>query len=264
MTLICFGLNVLMHLPIVPHICVSKSDQHWFRQWLVAYSAPSHYLNQCWVIVNWTRGRNFSEILIKIQNIPFTKMHLKISSAKWRSFCPGGRSVNYPGPHVGPWWSLFTREVSVILGMRMITNQERRPWLSYSKQDWDCSFKSTNSAKCLVTICFSSASYEHTQGRSEETWGQAPHPHPNPTHPHPHSHPPTTPTPMSRSIIMMSPIKFELNQSLIYLTPYASEILAIVGSGNGLALIRRQSITWTNADLLSIGPSMIHFIENLL
>ena len=38
----------------MPHICVSESGQHWFRQWLVAYSAPSHYLNQCWVIVNWT------------------------------------------------------------------------------------------------------------------------------------------------------------------------------------------------------------------
>ena len=38
----------------MPHICVSELDQLWFRWWLVAYSAPSHYLNQCWVIVNWT------------------------------------------------------------------------------------------------------------------------------------------------------------------------------------------------------------------
>ena len=29
-------------------------SSHWFRYWLVAYLAPSHYLNQCWVIVNWT------------------------------------------------------------------------------------------------------------------------------------------------------------------------------------------------------------------
>ena len=39
--------------PPVLHIC-SESGQHWFRQWLVAYSVPGHYLNQCWVIVNWT------------------------------------------------------------------------------------------------------------------------------------------------------------------------------------------------------------------
>ena len=40
--------------PPMPRISVRESDQHWFRQWLGAYSAPSHYLNQCWVIVNWT------------------------------------------------------------------------------------------------------------------------------------------------------------------------------------------------------------------
>ena len=44
----------LTHLPLVPHIFVSELSPHWFRQWLVAYSAPSHYLNQYCVIVNWT------------------------------------------------------------------------------------------------------------------------------------------------------------------------------------------------------------------
>ena len=34
--------------------CISKQDQHWFRWWLVACSAPSHYLDYCWPIVNWT------------------------------------------------------------------------------------------------------------------------------------------------------------------------------------------------------------------
>ena len=32
----------------------TKLGQHWFRYWLVAYSAPSHYLNQCWFIATWT------------------------------------------------------------------------------------------------------------------------------------------------------------------------------------------------------------------
>ena len=35
-------------------------------------------------------GTKFSEILIKIQDFSFPKMHLKMSSAKWRPFCPGG------------------------------------------------------------------------------------------------------------------------------------------------------------------------------
>ena len=32
-------------------------------------------------------GTNFSEILIRIQTFSFKKMHLKMSSAKWRRFC---------------------------------------------------------------------------------------------------------------------------------------------------------------------------------
>ena len=56
---------------------------------LVAFSAPSNYQNQCWVIVNWTRRDklqwNFSQITIF-----FKKMHLKIPYAKWLTFCPGG------------------------------------------------------------------------------------------------------------------------------------------------------------------------------
>ena len=38
----------------MPHICISELGQHWFRYWLVACSVPSHYLNQNWLIVNWT------------------------------------------------------------------------------------------------------------------------------------------------------------------------------------------------------------------
>ena len=30
------------------------AQKMWFRKRLVTYLVPSHYLNQCWVIVNWT------------------------------------------------------------------------------------------------------------------------------------------------------------------------------------------------------------------
>ena len=42
-------------------------------------------------------GTNFSEILIKTQNFSFTKMHLKMLSAKWRPFCLGGEELTYYG-----------------------------------------------------------------------------------------------------------------------------------------------------------------------
>ena len=49
-------LKLLLQLisPLVPNICICESGQFWFKLWFVAYSAPSHYLNQYWVIVNWT------------------------------------------------------------------------------------------------------------------------------------------------------------------------------------------------------------------
>ena len=30
-----------------------QTNHRWFRQWLVAWPAPSHYINHCWNIVNW-------------------------------------------------------------------------------------------------------------------------------------------------------------------------------------------------------------------
>ena len=64
-----------------------RHKHHWFKQWLVAWTAPSHYLNQCWNIVNWTWGTNVHEILINIHTFSSKKMHLKASSAIRRPFC---------------------------------------------------------------------------------------------------------------------------------------------------------------------------------
>ena len=46
--------NLLTYWGRVTHACVIELGHHCFRQWLVAFSAPSHYLNQYWLIVNWT------------------------------------------------------------------------------------------------------------------------------------------------------------------------------------------------------------------
>ena len=60
-----------------------------------------------------TLGTNFSEILITIYTFSFTKMHLKLSSAKWWPFCPGGGWVGWGwgwgwvgsgGGGGGGWW----------------------------------------------------------------------------------------------------------------------------------------------------------------
>ena len=44
----------LIHWGWVTHIGVGRLGHHWFRKWIGACLAPGLYLNQCWVIVNWT------------------------------------------------------------------------------------------------------------------------------------------------------------------------------------------------------------------
>ena len=61
---------------------------HWSRGWLVTSVVPGHCLDQLWLIVNWTLKNKFEiSVKIKIQNVSFNKMYLKMSSAKWQPFC---------------------------------------------------------------------------------------------------------------------------------------------------------------------------------
>ena len=41
------------------------------------------------ILLTWPLGTNFSEIIIKIHTFSFKKIHLNVSSAKWRPFCLG-------------------------------------------------------------------------------------------------------------------------------------------------------------------------------
>ena len=71
----------LTHWGRVMHIFAS-----WFRQLLVTWPAPRHYLNQCWNIVNWSlrnkRKWNLNQNLyIFIQENPFKNVW------KWQPFC---------------------------------------------------------------------------------------------------------------------------------------------------------------------------------
>ena len=82
---------LLTHLPLVLHIYASEN---WVSIGLDNGFSP----NQRQAII-WTNagllpigplGIKLQWNFIKIQNASFTKMHLKISSAKWRQFCLGG------------------------------------------------------------------------------------------------------------------------------------------------------------------------------
>ena len=82
----------LIHLPLVPHICVSESGEYWFtpirRQAIILTNAGS--------LRNGPLTINCSEILIKTQFFHSWKCIWKISSAAiivWRPFVQG-RWVN--------------------------------------------------------------------------------------------------------------------------------------------------------------------------
>ena len=62
-------MDALIHWGWVTHICVSKINQHLFRQWLFAWPAPRHVLNQRWFIVNWTLGEKCNKISLKFEPI---------------------------------------------------------------------------------------------------------------------------------------------------------------------------------------------------
>ena len=99
---------VLTHLPLVLHTCVSKWGQHWASRWLVALSAPSHYLSRYWIIVNWTlRNKlqwNFkqnSKVYFIIKCVWKCRLwndgHVcskgdRLNHCQWSSFIPGSMS----------------------------------------------------------------------------------------------------------------------------------------------------------------------------
>ena len=70
----------------------SKLDHHCSDAGLVPNRHPLlHYLNQLWRIIDWTTRNKIQWNLNQIITLAFQKMHLKISSAKWWSYCFGLR-----------------------------------------------------------------------------------------------------------------------------------------------------------------------------
>ena len=79
---------IMMYTCIIKSLFVSNiSEQD--DNYRINSLPPGPHKCVCELYQNW-----FSEILIKTQNFSFTKMYLKISSAKWQPFCPGGDELD--------------------------------------------------------------------------------------------------------------------------------------------------------------------------
>ena len=80
-------IHALTHWGQLMHICISNviiigSDNGLSPGWRQAI-----ILTNVGILLIGTLATNFSEILIEIDKFTFKKMHLKMSSGKWRPFC---------------------------------------------------------------------------------------------------------------------------------------------------------------------------------
>ena len=128
----------LIHLPLVPHKCVSELGKHWFRWWLVTCPAPSLYLSKYWLIANWTPGNNFQWNLNENFVISILKEGIwNCCLPKWRSFCPEGDELMAAGDcmilPLHQWlpqriWVKVTSSLKLQKGIPQWTNHEHDYW----------------------------------------------------------------------------------------------------------------------------------------
>ena len=81
------------------HICVSKLTIIGSDNGLSPGRRQAIIWTNAGILSIGTLGKNFSEILSEIHAFSFKKMHLKMSSAKWRPFCLGLNEVRWRDSH---------------------------------------------------------------------------------------------------------------------------------------------------------------------
>ena len=91
----CFGIRFLLtHWGRVTHICVSKLTIIGSDNGLSPGRRQAITWTNIGILLIGTLGTNFSEMLIEIHTFSFKKIHLKMSSGKWRPFCLGLNELN--------------------------------------------------------------------------------------------------------------------------------------------------------------------------
>ena len=79
----------LTHWGRVTHICVRKQTSIGSDNGLLPGRRQAIIWTNAGILSIGPLGTNFSEISIEIHILSFKKMHLKMSSGKWRPFCLG-------------------------------------------------------------------------------------------------------------------------------------------------------------------------------
>ena len=92
------GANVLTHWGRVTHICVRNLTIIGSDNGLSPGRRQAIIWINAGILLIGPLGTNFSEILIAIITFSFKKMHLKMSSGKWRPCCLGLNVLRPPSP----------------------------------------------------------------------------------------------------------------------------------------------------------------------
>ena len=99
----------------VMHICVDDLGQPWFRYWRVAWSSPSHYLNQCWRICQLDIQKQISvkfEAIWLLFFFHWRKYVWICRLEKWIPSCLGLNELNWASISG---WSTLTQVMSCCL-----------------------------------------------------------------------------------------------------------------------------------------------------
>ena len=91
--LFCIGRSVLTHWGRVKHICVNKLNIIGSDNGLSPCRRQAIIWTNAGILFIRAVGTNFNEILSEIHTSSLKKMHLKMSSAKWRQLVSGGLNV---------------------------------------------------------------------------------------------------------------------------------------------------------------------------
>ena len=100
-SLVIFTKIVLTHWGRVTHICVDKLTIIGSDNGLSPGRRQAITWTNVGILLIGPLGTNVSEILSGIQTFSFKKVHLKMSSAKWRPFCLG---LSVLSQHCESWW----------------------------------------------------------------------------------------------------------------------------------------------------------------
>ena len=101
----------LTHWGRVTYICVSKLTTTGSDNGLSPGRRQAIIWTNDGILLIRTLGTNFSEILGEILSFSFKKMHLKMSSAKWRLFCLGLNVLNYQSHGFETWRDIRIRRL---------------------------------------------------------------------------------------------------------------------------------------------------------